>query len=309
MGYLDFKFNNLSPSERDILNVIQVDEVLTVGGVAGEYSTIQSAVNYATAIANKGKNIDIHIRSGLYNEAINIPDCGSDGLTAMTGSMAEAGTLRLIGVGYVKIYQGDTATTPTIKVLRPCVQLHNLVVTSLSAQPAIYGICDNNTGAGGDINNGFAAGLIINNCNVRGGGPDDTAVASSCGISLVGALKTVITNCLIEDFVNGIDIIGSNVNYALYNTIENCDFDGNTNDISVNSVQYSYIKNCNFLDASATRYLATNTGLNPCTGCKIIGGTVAAVNLTKFTGVAGWSAIGIIGAANPASLFDLDLSS
>jgi hypothetical protein len=283
------------------------DEVITVGP-SGDYRTIQAAIDYATMDGMKGKNIDIFVQSGSYNEALNIPDCDSGGLTAMMGSIADAGTLRIIGSGYVRIYQGDAATAPTITVLRPAVKLINLTVVAQSAQSAIYAVCENNTAAGGEYDNGFAAGLEIIDCNVRGGGPDDAPAANSIGIYLYGALKTKVINTLVECFVTGIKIYGSSVNFALYNVIECCDFDGNTNDICADAVQYSYIKNCNFYNASATTHLTT-LGAQANTGNKIIGGSVMEANLTKFAGVGGFGAVGVLGAAAQPLLYDTDLTS
>ena len=85
-------------------------------------------------------------------------------------------------------------------------------------------------------------------------------------------------------------------------------FDGNTNDLYMNATQYSYVLNCDFLSAASTAYLTNNAGLNACTGCKIVGGTVQAAATTKFVGTAGWSLVGMIGAA-AAPLYDLDLAS
>lgn len=270
--------------------------------------TVQAAVTLATAIGNKGKNIDIYVNSGSYNEAVVIPDCNSEGLTGMMASIADSGELRIIGVGRVRIYQGDDATAPTISVLRPSVKLINLTVQAASNNAAVYDICDNNTGAGGDYDNGFGAGLEVIGCNIRGGGPDDTPANGSIGLKLCGALKTKVIGCVIECFVTGIEFTASSVNYALYNVIEDCDFDGNTNDISADGVQYSYVKNCNFFNASATAHLTT-AGATACTACKIIGGSVMEANLTKFVGVAGWGAVGVMGAAAQPLLYDLDLSS
>jgi hypothetical protein len=292
-------------------NIYYVDSVLGLDANDGlswatAFKTIQGAVTVAAAIGNKGLNVDVYVKSGVYTEYIVIPDCDSGGLTAMGASMAEAGTLRIIGVGYVKVtYAG---AHPTISVLRPCTQLIGLVVQSSTAQAAVYAICENNIDAGGTDDAGFAAGLVIDSCNIRAGGPDDTPVASSKGMYLLGALKTVISNCVIECFVNGIEINGSSVNFALYNTIENCKFDGNTNDLYMNAIQYSYVINCDFLSAASTAYLTTNAGLTVCTGCKIVGGTVQASVTTKFVGTAGWSLVGMVGAA-AAPLYDLDLAS
>lgn len=321
-------------------------------------ATIQQGVDLANTAANVYKDVDIYCSSGYYTEEVVI-NHGNQSLdydffvdrtvnpnahatTAHWG--AEVGQIRLIGDGLVYLRGGvhgttaDTsedgtaaATTPTLSICRPNVEVWNFHVRTMTAiaaagawtsgdgdegsahvgMPCVMIQKSNNVSLG-TYNGGNASYVKLINCKIDGANCDGAAWIKT-GLFIQGADFCKIINTEISSCVYNVAVCGSNVGSPIQNQFINCTFQNpGTADVQVGGDIHTQFIDCVWMDDIHPTIVAI-VACGASSDCAIIGGAVNAGDAKFGSGApAGWVALGVATTASSTGgsiLGDTDLSS
>ena len=294
------------------------------------FSTIQEAVTTANSVKHKLDNVDILIANGAYAEEVAITRAGTGlgfsvmGWADQGRTIGGIGTLRLIGAGNgVFLYGSDSATTPTLEVGRPNVEIHNFAMIQLNAAtadcaPAGWSGTESagHSTAGmpavefnSELNettllvSGAANNCLLKNCRVNAGGIGDAGCVLVNGGNWIN-----VEDCTLEygdDY--GLGLCGNLRGFAAEGVYKNIIFRNNT-DAHIVHTAYADAQVINPMFVNSPTLTLEDLGTDS-VRCQIIGGYSFETANTDFIS-AGWSIIGHqCAVATHGVLFDVDLSS